>query len=174
MKRSINRHLKTFATVTLCMVVWTFGMPHAAFSRAIEVPSMTSLLVATTQTINPSAINIGDRIPLLVVSDVKIDGVTVIAVGARAMARITQAKDAGMIGIPAAVGLALESVEAVDGTIIPISGSRIQEGKDKMFLSIGLSLICCLLFALTKGGAAEIPMGSEIMANTTMKVSVAV
>lgn len=173
MKCSRIDNLKAFAAATICMFVWSFVVPHAAFCRTVEIPPMTSLQVATLTAIDPAAVNVGDQVSLQVTKEIKIDDVTVIKAGARVLARVTQAKEQGMIGIPAAVGLVLESVEAVDGTMIPISGSKNQEGKNKMVVSIGLALVCCILFALMKGGSAEIPAGTQIMANTTMKAMIA-
>jgi hypothetical protein len=171
MKRSLNHHLKALAMATLCMVVWTFGLPHAAFSRAVEVPPMTPLQVVTMKTISPGAVNVGDQISLQVVNDVKIDGVTVIAAGARVMARITQAGVYFSLGRPAVLGLSLESVEAVDGTMVPISGAVNQAGKDKKIL---YTLVCMPLVLFKGGGAADLLAGSQIMANTIIKVSIAV
>jgi len=84
--------------------------------------------------------------------------------GAKAIADVMEAKSRNLIGIAAKLGIALRSVEAVDGSLIPITGSKVAAGKDKMVASIGLSLICCILFALMKGGDATIPSGTQINA----------
>jgi len=160
--------------LTIATFCWCFVLPHSAFARDVELPAMTSVNVITSAPILPDQVNVGDQISLQVGSDVEVDGVVVIKSGARVLARVTQAKSNGMIGIPAAIGIVLESVEAVDGTMIAISGSVTQEGKDKMVISIGLALICCILFALMKGGLAEIPAGTSIMANTSMKAVISV
>jgi hypothetical protein len=41
-----------------------------------------------------------------------------------------------------------------------------------MVVSIGLSLVCCILFALMKGGEATIPSGTMLEGATTMAVDV--
>lgn len=173
MARMRSHGFKAMPLATLCMFLWTFVMPHPALA-AVEIPAQTPLKVATTSTIDPAAVNVGDQVYLQVTEPVVIGGKTVIAAGARAIARVTQAKERGMIGIPAAIGLVLESVETADGGNVAITGSVVQEGKSKMVASIGLALICCLLFALMKGGAAEIPSGTTINANTVMKATVEV
>jgi len=53
-------------------------------------------------------------------------------------------------------------VQAVDGTTVMLSGTKVVKGKDKMLTSIGLSLICCILFAGMKGGDASIAAGAPI------------
>lgn len=172
MLRTRNFSTKLSPLVTCFFFVWTFVLPHPAAAAQVVVPPQTPLQVATTSAINPAEVNVGDQVYLSVTAPVSVDGVVVIESGARVLARITQAKENGMIGIPAAIGLVLESAEAVDGTMVAISGSVVQEGKNKMAISIGLALVCCILFAIMKGGEAQIAPGTTIMANTTMKTTI--
>ena len=111
---------------------------------------------------------------LAVSHDVTVGGVVVIKAGAMATAEVVRAKKRGMVGMAAAVGLAMRSVEAVDGTVVPLFGTRIAEGKSKTGMSIGLALLCCVLFVLMKGGDAEIAAGTQIQTNVATAVTVTV
>jgi len=122
----------------------------------------------------PEGLHAGDTVRLAVVSDVTVDGRVVIKAGAPVVADVVDAQGRNMIGIAAKIGIALRTVEAVDGTQILVSANKFAEGKDKMIMSIGLSLICCILFALMKGGDASIPAGTEIIAATATATQVEV
>jgi hypothetical protein len=87
---------------------------------------------------------------------------------------ITASKDRNIIGIAAQIGFAVRSVQAVDETTVPVSGSKVVEGKDKMVASIGLTLVCCILFALMKGGDASISAGTQIETTVAATTTVTV
>lgn len=177
MSISRMRESKSVAFVASCTIVtmaWLTFVPTVALAETISLPAGTPVRLRVDTPIIPEGHNVGDRIGLTVSSDVVIDGNVVIAAGAEARAEIVQAKNRGMIGIPAKIGLSVRSVEAVDGTTIPLYATKVVEGKDKMVMSIGLSLICCILFALMKGGDATIPAGTEIIAETAGSISVTI
>jgi hypothetical protein len=160
------------ALATVLSFSWTFLLAGTCLAQTkVEVPSGTVVFVTTNTMISPEQAKIGDTVELTVANDVVIGGKTVIRAGAPAKGEIVASKDQNYIGIAGKIGLTLRSVEAVDGSTIQISGSKIVEGKDKMVMSIGLSLVCCLLFALIKGGEAVLPAGTQIeatVASTSM------
>ncbi len=160
---------------TLFAFVWMFCIPHEAIAQQkVEIPVGTVVVLITNTTLSPEHLNIGDTVDLSVVSDVIVDGQVVIAAGAKARGEITASKTKNLIGIAAKIGLAVQSVQAVDGTTIIMSGNKLSEGKSKMVASIGLSLICCILFALMKGGEASLPAGTQIEATVPATTSVTI
>jgi len=166
---------KCYTSIICFLFSWMFLIaPNAYAQKQIQIPSGTSVMLRTNTALYPDQLNIGDTVQLSVASDVMVDGVVVIKAGAKATADVMEAKSRNLIGIAAKLGIALRSVEAVDGSLIPISGSKVVAGKDKMVASIGLSLICCILFALMKGGDASIPSGTQINAIVagTIKIQV--
>lgn len=158
--------LELFTLVTLWMFFWVFVTPHPIIAQEkVQVPVGTAVILKTNSTLTPEMLNIGDTVELSVVSDVVVDGKVVIKAGSTARGEITASKDRNIIGIAAKIGLAVRSVQGVDGSTIALSGAKMVEGKDKMVTSIGLSLICCVLFALMKGGDATITTGTQIEAS---------
>jgi hypothetical protein len=51
-----------------------------------------------------------------------------------------------------------------------VSVSKSSEGESHLVLTAVLSLLCCILFALRKGGPTSIPAGTVLQAFTTMPV----
>ncbi len=150
-----------------------FTLPYIAFAQSnVMVPAGTTVIVTTNAVIDPETVNMGDEVEFSVTSDVVVDGRVVIRAGARASGEVTVAKKRNYVGIPAKIGISVRSVQAVDGTTVMLSGSKVVEGQDKMVTSIGLSLICCILFAGMKGGDASIPAGTSITATVAVTTSV--
>lgn len=161
----------------LALVAFMFTVVFPAQSIAqdkVRISAGTVVTLKTNTTLSPKSLNVGDVVELTVVNDVVVDGHTVIAAGAKARGEITNAKERGMIGIPAELALSVKTVEAVDGSTISLYGAKVVEGKDKMLMSIGLALICCILFALMKGGEAQIPAGTQIQSEVAGTVEVEV
>jgi hypothetical protein len=158
--KGLGFHAIVLLTVAAFFV--TFILPKTLYAEEINIPTGTSVQLSTNALLSPASVNVGDAVELTVTSDVVIDGKVVIKAGAPAKGEIIQAKDENYIGIAAKVGLAIRTVEAVDGTSLMLSGTKLVEGKDKMAMSIGLSIICCILFALVRGGSASIPAGTVI------------
>jgi hypothetical protein len=109
---------------------------------------------------------------LNVVNDLRIGGVVVIAQGATAQAEVVTSKRRGSIGKPAHIGVVLRSVQAVDGTTIALTGQKQVLGEDKQTSSLVITLLCCILGLLQKGGPAEIAAGSTVRGNVVGPVSV--
>jgi hypothetical protein len=143
-----------------------------AEASTIQVPPGTQIVVTTVADLKPDNLNVGDMVALTVVSDVVVNGKVIIKAGAAAQGEVVSSKKNNFIGIPGAIGVALRTVTTVDGKNIPISASKHVKGDDKMVVSIGLSLVCCILFALIKGGEATIPAGTQMNGTTTMAVDV--
>ena len=156
--------LTRFVSISIAFLfIWTFLVsPDVIAQQQVQVPVGTAVTVKTTTTLTPEQYNIGDTVELSVVSDVIVEVKVVVKAGAVAKGEIIAAKTRNLIGIPAKIGVSLRSVQAVDGTTVLLSGSKVIEGKDNMVASIGLALVCCILFALMKGGEASIPEGTQI------------
>lgn len=162
----LKKMISTFLSALICL---TF----TSISQCAEtVPAGTLVPLSTVAPLNPELVAMGDTVMFVVARDVVVNSKVVIKAGATARGEVTASKNNNLIGIAGKMGIAAKSVEAVDGSTIMLTGSKNVDGKDKMVVSIGLSLICCVLFALMKGGDAEIPAGSELFAQSLTSVNV--
>lgn len=113
-----------------------------------------------------------DTVNLSVTSDVVVDGKVVVKADAQTSGEVISTKKRNYVGIPAEIGISIRSVQAVDKTTVILSGSKVIKGQNKMVTSIGLSLICYILFAGMKGIEVSIPAGTQITAMVAVTTSV--
>lgn len=164
---SSKKGRKRLGTITLSLFVWTWLVaPTAVSAKTIEVPAGTTVLCAFSTAIEPSTATVGQRLTLRVVDAVKVDGVVVIEAGAAVTAEVTRSQKKGAVGKPAVIGVTLFSVAAVDGSSIPLTGQKVIEGESKQTSSLVITILCCVLGLLQKGGDATIPEGSQINGTT--------
>jgi len=162
------------AVVIVNLLGFTLGVDYA-LAESIRVPSGTSITIRLDETLSPETKKTGDPVSMSVVNDVLVNGTVVIQAGARVNGEIIASQTKNFAGIPAKIAVAVRSVEAVDGTqIMQTSVSKRSEGDSKMVPSIALTLLCCVLFLLWKGGEASIPAGTQIVASTAQTVTVTV
>jgi len=145
-----------------------------AAGEALKVPVGTPVLLSFEGRVHPASAVVGGKIYLRVEESVRVGGKIVIAEGSRAVGEITHSQKKGAIGKPAIIGVVLRSVEAVDGTRIPVSGSKLIEGESKQTSAIIVTILCCVLGLLMQGGEAEIAAGSTVEAMVEMAVEVSV
>ena len=106
------------------------------------------------------------------VGDIKVNGKTVVAAGSVAQGQVTKAKKNGLFGTAGELSITVKSVRAVDGSMIYLSNSNLNdEGSDKLVVSIVVTLFCLFGF-LIKGGKAEIPAGTQCQAIVMSDVEV--
>ena len=136
----------------------------------IEVGTVVDLVFENAVT--PASVSVGQTVTLKVANPVKVNNVVVIDAGATAIGEVTRSEKAGSIGKPAAIGVTLKQVTAVDGTAIPLSGTKMVEGENKQTSSLVITLLCCILGLLQKGGSAEIAAGATVRATVAAPVEV--
>ena len=140
-------------------------VPNVNAAEKITVPAGTLVTVRTSGMLNPKTNKSGDTVEFIVIQDVKVNDRVVVKSGALARGQITESKKSGVVGMPAKIGVELQAVKAVDGTMIPIRASKSSEGEDKVVLVVVLTLICLPLI-LIKGGDAQISAGTSFDALT--------
>lgn len=166
------RGFKTLNILTLSAYMLAFGpIPVANAATRVNVPGGTLVMVRPTETISGKNARSGDTVNFVVAQDVKIGNAVVIRAGAQANGRVTEGKKAGVVGQPGKLAVELQTVRAVDGTMIPVRASSRAEGDDKVVLVVILTLICLPLI-LIPGGNAEISAGTTLDAYTLGGVDV--
>ncbi|AZO94421.1 hypothetical protein GM661_04830 [Iocasia frigidifontis] len=148
----------------ILVLVFVFILNLGVSAKEVELKSGTIIFVETTSMLDPDQLQVGDNVSLIVSSDVLVNNTVVIEAGSPVIATVTSSKESGLIGMAGKLGLNISSVEAVDGTYVALSGSKMVEGKDSTVASAGLSLLICPLFALMKGEDAKIPANTRIEA----------
>ena len=144
--------------MALAMLTMSFTMPNGT----VLLKAGTVIPMELISTITSKNARSGQMVDFRVMSDVKVDGKTVIAAGSIAQGQIVRAKKSGLLGSEGELEISVKTIEAVDGTIVYLSSNNVSdEGSNKVALSIVLTL-CCLFGFLIKGGQAEIPAGTQV------------
>jgi hypothetical protein len=142
---------------------------------AITLRSGTPVVVEAIQTYNSKNLSEGQTVNVRVKYNVVINKQTAIAAGALGNATITDIQRPGIFGKPGRLELQIQSVQAVDGQQILLSGmNMIAEGQNKRGLAWGLSIGLFLLTII--GGAVGFFIkgkSAELKSGTTSNASVA-
>ena len=138
---------------------------------AETLPAGTAVQMRLNQTLSGATAQIGSFVSLSVVSDVVVNGVTLIKAGALAEGQVSSSKKASMLGQPGSVGITITSVTAIDGTKIPVQAMSSADGDDKMIVSVILGLLCIIGF-FQKGGEGELNNTQIINARTLSNVEI--
>ncbi|MBU1319435.1 MAG: hypothetical protein KKH67_09610 [candidate division Zixibacteria bacterium] len=169
------RIFRVTALFVMLSFFWiTIGADMALAQQEVTVPAGTVVSFTTSEVISPKVLHVGDRVNLRVTYDVIVDDIVVIKAGTKAVAEVTESTTSGAVGKPAKIGISIKRVEAVDGSTVPLYGTRLAEGESKVGTAVIVTILCCVLGLLIKGGTAELPAGTEIQTETagTVKVTV--
>ena len=143
-----------------CSTATTMGASHPVSKR---IQAGTRILVKIDQNITSKSAKMGEPVPAVVSSDVIADKSITIASGARCDGQITQVRKAWYLGQPGMVQLQIKYVQAVDGSLIPVTGGVItNEGSSKQTESVVIAYVLCIFFALLHGDEGEIPLGTVV------------
>ena len=164
--------LKPVALALVCsMMLMSFTVaPNSG--RVIVIKAGTPIALELISSINSNDVRRGQMVDFRVINDVKVDDVVVIPAGSIAKGQIEKAKKSGLLRTPGEISVAVKSVNAVDGTLIPLSSSVIgDEGADKLIVSVALTLLCVFGF-LIKGDKAELASGAQLQATVLSNTEV--
>jgi len=150
----------------------------------LTVPDGTPLEVECTYTVSSSEVEEGSPVSFTVVHPILINGITVIARGARATARVTKAKKGGSWGRAGTLAWMMQDVAAVDGTKIPLEFAKSMKGDSKGGTVATGVIVTGILFwpaapfwGFKKGKDAKVPAGRRfevtVHGNATVQVRAA-
>ena len=162
--------LSLFAAVQL-------GLPAAAVAQAagkVALPVGTVVDLTFDTAVTPNTAAVGQAVTMKVANDVKVNGKVVIPAGAAATGEVVQSSKAGAIGKEASISVTVKQVTAIDGTPVPLSGTKAMVGDSHQTSSIVITLVCCILGLLQQGGKAEIPAGATLRATVAAPVEIQV
>lgn len=133
----------------------------------------TPIVINLADTVSTENVTLGTTVQFTVANDVKdASGNILVRTGAPVSAVVSSATSKARIGKSGEVTVENFSATAVDGTIIPLSGSISEKAQPKKKLSITLSVLVCPLFLLMRGKDAIIPAGTQQTVYTTSDVSI--
>lgn len=134
----------------------------------ITIPEGTPLEVESTFNVSSGEVEEGSAVSFAVVHPVKVNGMTVIAAGARATARVTKAKKGGSWGRAGTLAWEMRDVVAVDGSKVPLEFTKRTKGDSKGGTVATGVIVTGVLFwpaapfwGFKKGKDAKVPAGSR-------------
>jgi len=150
-------------------------------ATALTIPDGTGLEVEATYTVSSADVEEGTPVSFTVVQPLKVNGVTVIARGARATARVTKAKKGGSWGRAGQLSWSMQDVVAIDGSRVPLQFGKSTKGDSKggtvatgMVVTGLIFLPAAALWGFKKGKDAKVPAGRrfDVMVHGDTVVSV--
>jgi hypothetical protein len=131
----------------------------------------TPVLLRISETISSEDTHVGQQIPFEVTEDVVVQGVTVIAKGAPAMATVTVAEPKKRMGRGGKLDVVIDSVRLIDGSKVQLSASKNTSGGGHIgamtTAMVATSIVffpAAPLFLFMHGKEITIPKGTAITA----------
>ena len=137
--------------------------PDAAQDPRVTVPAGTELVFEMRQDITSKTAQRGDRFPLRLAQDLRVDSHLLVPAGAPAVGEVVHADRARAGGQAGELILAARYLEW-DGRQLPLSAFRAGVGKNRSNTALGVSIAAGLAGFLVRGGQTEMPAGTLITA----------
>lgn len=164
------KHFSFFTLIVFCLTVFTTTVN----AENLTIKAGTQVLTVLNQTLTSKNVHEGETVMLNLVSPIKVNKTVVIPAGSIVNAQVAYVEGAGWFGQKGELTLRLISINAPDGTLVPIQATHTVSGKNKVVLSVALGVCICPLFWIMHGGQAVIPAGSNIyatvLANTDIEI----
>ena len=128
-----------------------------AYSDTIVIKRGTEVLIKAAEKMKSNQVKSGQTIRFLVERAVKNEnGFTIIERGAFAYGKITKASSAGVIGAKGSLSFSIDSVEAFNGQIIPLTGHQDTDGSSSTGVVVVSAIFLTPLALLFRGANAVI------------------
>jgi len=151
--------------------------PTASVSSQIKQVTLaegTPVLLATTEKMVSGRVAEGSTVRYKILRDiVDSDGNIVIPYGGFAQGRVTRSRRRGMFGKAGQLEFTVDSVDAVDGTRVPLRAQQEAAGKGNKNEVIVSTLLLSVLAVFVHGRDVEIPEGTEITAYVDHETAIA-
>ena len=145
----------------LVAVLSTVMLVSASWAESVTVKSGTEVLVKVMERIKSNKIKRGQTIQLLVERAVKNEsGFTVIEQGAFAYGTITKASSAGLFGTGGELAFTVDSVEAYNGKVIPLTANKESDGSNSTGAVVAGALLVSPLAIFFRGTNAVVEAGT--------------
>ena len=144
----------------------------AAQARPVVLKAGTTIVLETVNNLSSKEVTQGSTVDFKVVYDIKAGNTVVIPSGTIAKGQVSNVKRAAAIGKPGEITVTLNAINAIDGTLVPISGaSSSAVGKDKKALAIVCGIFT-LIGLIIHGEEAVLPAGTQVQAVVMSNTSI--
>jgi hypothetical protein len=158
----LNSKSVKFLAVLLAFNFLSVSLLAQGLAKVI-LPAGTIVRLENSSEISSENLIAGQTVDFFVSGDVKVDGKVVVKSGAIAKGYVTRVQKAKGLGKEGSLEIEIRSVQAVDGSEVKLTSSRVSEvGDDKQTAAILLGVLVCILFLTKKGENAKIPPGFSL------------
>lgn len=140
----------------------------------VIIPAGTPIKVALDRDISSASVNKGDTVSFHMASDFSEFGHVLISQGTPVRGTIANVERRKAGGTPGTVTVQVKSVRAVDGTYIPLRGTKAAVGKNRQGQAGALGILTLGIGATKKGLSAVIAQGTEFTVFTNRRATVVV
>jgi hypothetical protein len=157
-----------FAMFVLTEGVWSAPQTQeaeqsATSSRAVLLKEGTEIELKLRDAITSKTAVEGDLVNLILDQDLRVGAMTVARAGSVAVATVSHAGKAGMLGRPGDLGLRLEYLRASDSSV-RLRGTKGKQGKGKEGAAVALTVLFGPIGLIKHGRNAEFQEATRIMA----------
>lgn len=136
-----------------------------AFAQPTKLTERTPVKLRLLQSLTSGKAKQGESVSYEVREDVKGEGgVVLVLTGAKAVGKVTVSKRRGMFGKPGKLEFTVESVQAVDGSPIPIRASVENRGKSNGGTVLATALLLTVFTVFIQGKDTTVKEGTEVLA----------
>ncbi len=136
------------------------------------LPAGMSVPLVLQHHVSSSYTPAGAPVYFRVARDVTIDGQTLIARGTIAKGSMAHATEPGMVGRSGSMNLQLDSVPAVDGTIVRIDADLDKQGRSRGAATVGWTIFWGLPGLITRGVSPYLEKRAELVATVTSDATI--
>ncbi len=170
-----SRFFKGLCLIVLVNVLLFSVGNEIVLAQAMKktIPAGTPVIIRIDQEVSSKTTTAGAKVPATVVGDVFVGGEVVIRAGAICDVMVISARKGAAVGQAGEITLQINSVMAIDGTMIPISGSSLSKTGDSQLTTVlVLAILCCILALLLKGKDGVIAAGTQVTGHTLTAVEI--
>jgi hypothetical protein len=134
---------------------------NSTTTMPVTIPAGTPILVALDSDVSSASVNQGDKLSFHLVSDYSEFGHVLIPAGTHVRGSVSKVNRRSAGGKPGTVTVSVDAVRAIDGTRIPLRGTKAAVGKNRQGQASLLGVLTLGVGATKKGLSAVIASGTE-------------
>ena len=166
----IHRHF--YARAAFYAAVLSSMLAGAAFADPVTIPKGMSVPVTLQQHVTSGYVMAGSPIYFIAESDVSIGGQVVIRKGTHIVGKMDASQGRGRVGKSGSMAMSVRSLEAVDGTVVPIDADFSKQGRSRTGATVAWILFWGIPGLLTRGVNPYVERGVTWDANLVTDVAV--